>query len=99
MYKDNKSCISWAADGKTTTEHIGVRYHVCRDILENREVELKYCPMIETMADTITKLLCLNRLETIKEILPTAATALGNVTQEVQKSENGKQGHFVEVGC
>ena len=37
------------------TKHIDIRYHYIREAVQNKEIELKYCPSEEMIADTLTK--------------------------------------------
>jgi len=37
------------------TKHIDIKYHHLRELVENQEILLKYCPSEDMMADILTK--------------------------------------------
>lgn len=55
--EDNQSCISLAREFKMNprTKHIEVKYHHVREMIQNKEVFLEYCPTSEMVADIMTK--------------------------------------------
>ena len=57
MNEDNQGCISLATNSMTTgkTKHIDIRLHFLRDLVQNRSIELKWCPTDYMLADALTK--------------------------------------------
>ncbi len=58
VYQDNTSTITMAEKGRSTsdrTRHIHVRYFFIKDRIDNGELELKYLPTKEMIADILTK--------------------------------------------
>ena len=57
VFEDNQSCIKVAKAQALTLrmKHIAVRYHYFRSMVENRKVEIEYCPTMEMVADMLTK--------------------------------------------
>lgn len=62
VYEDNQAYICWAADHEKR-KHIYTVSHMCREVCDNGEIVLKYCPSTEMMADNLTKPLNLNKLK------------------------------------
>lgn len=40
------------------TKHVDIKFHHVREVVRNKEIELKYCPTNEMVADILTKNLC-----------------------------------------
>jgi len=58
LYQDNKSTMATIKKGKHTgrnTKHVNVRYFFLKDRVEQGEVELKYLPTDDMIADGLTK--------------------------------------------
>ena len=59
IYQDNKSAILLEKNGKMSsskrTKHINIRYYFIQDRWAKGEVEIKYCPTDEMIADFFTK--------------------------------------------
>ena len=57
IYEDNQSAISMARNPQFhgRTKHIGIKYHYIREEVNNRRVELNYCPTEDMIADVLTK--------------------------------------------
>ncbi len=59
IYQDNKSAILLEKNGKMSstkcTKHINVRYFFIKDRYDNKEIDIKYCPTDELIADFFTK--------------------------------------------
>ena len=53
--EDNQSCIAWTEVEGKRSKHVHVRYHIAYEAARNGEVELKYCPTSEMVADALTK--------------------------------------------
>ena len=59
IYQDNKSAILLEKNGKMSsskrTKHINIRYYFIQDRWSKGEVDIKYCPTDEMIADFFTK--------------------------------------------
>lgn len=57
VFTDNQSCIKIVPDHKFSnrTKHIDTRFHHIKDLVEKSEVELKFFPTNENIADMFTK--------------------------------------------
>ena len=58
IYQDNKSTIMMAENGKgqfKRTKHIANRYFWVKQFIDSGEVELKYIPTLQMIADLLTK--------------------------------------------
>ena len=59
VFQDNKSTIILEKEGKTSsskrTKHIKVRYFFIKDMMEQGEMEIKYCPTEQMWSNVLTK--------------------------------------------
>jgi hypothetical protein len=58
IYQDNKSTIAMIQKGKDTstrTRHINIRYYFVKERVEKGDIEFKYVPTDEMLADILTK--------------------------------------------
>ena len=59
IYQDNKSAILLEKNGRGSSSkrmrHINIRYFFIRDRVQSDEVDIKYCPTEEMVADYFTK--------------------------------------------
>jgi histone deacetylase 1/2 len=59
IYQDNKSSITLEKNGRTSsskrTKHIKIRYFFIKDMIAQREVEVRHCPTEEMWSDILTK--------------------------------------------
>lgn len=58
VYEDNKSTITLAKDGLTSTnrtKHMNVRYFYIKELIDNGKVKLEYLPTSQQLADLLTK--------------------------------------------
>lgn len=57
IFEDNQSCIKVAEEprGHKRMKHIDVKYNFIREAVANKEVELKYIPTNDQVADIMTK--------------------------------------------
>lgn len=57
IYEDNQACIALSKNPQDhkRTKHIQVKYHVLRDYVINKVINLIYCPTVEQYADIFTK--------------------------------------------
>lgn len=63
LYNDNQSALKLTVNPifHKRTKHIDIRYHFCRDCVNNNIVNVKYLPSAEMPADLLTKSLCSNK--------------------------------------
>ena len=57
IFEDNQACIAITKNSlvNTRSKQIDIKYHLNREKMENEEVDLKYCPKAEMIADVLTK--------------------------------------------
>ena len=69
LHVDNQGAMDLASNGSTNrrTKHIDVRYHFCRQSIQDKLVSLKYCPTKDMAADVFTK--ALGRVK-IEDLVP-----------------------------
>jgi hypothetical protein len=60
---DNQGCIALAKNPThhSRTKHIDIQHHFIHEKLESGEIELKYCPIQNMVADVLTKALAKER--------------------------------------
>ena len=70
MY-DNQGSMDIAKNptNRDRSKHIDVQHYFIREKIENKLVELKYCPMQYQIVDILTNALTRNRHETLSEIM------------------------------
>jgi hypothetical protein len=71
LFIDNQSAIAIARNPEfhVHTKHIEVRHHYVREKLENRIIELQYCPTADQTTDILTKALAsVKHLKFIKNL-------------------------------
>lgn len=59
VHQDNLGAIAWTKDvqGLRNVKHIGIKYYVVRDAVENDEVEVRFISTSDNRADSLTKTL------------------------------------------
>ena len=59
VYRDNTSAMKMEINGKTSsgkrTRHLEIKYFYITDLIERKEIEVKYCPTDSMVADYMTK--------------------------------------------
>jgi hypothetical protein len=57
VFEDNQGCISISKNRRTDkrTKHIDLRFHFCRDQVEQGTISVEYCPTEAMIADGLTK--------------------------------------------
>ena len=59
LYQDNESAIKLERNGRRScgqkTRHIDIRYFYLKDLLDQRKIDIKYCPTEQMIADFLTK--------------------------------------------
>ena len=70
IFEDNQSAICMARNPQFhgRTKHIGIKYHFIREQVSNGDVELKYCPTEEMIADMLTKGLSQVKFKKFREL-------------------------------
>jgi hypothetical protein len=63
IFEDNQGCkaIAEGSSDHERTKHIDIRYHATRELVENKTIEIIYCPTQDMIADILTKSLTLER--------------------------------------
>ena len=72
IFEDNQGTIALAQNPgmiRQRSKHIDIRYHFIRLAVNNGEVELKYCPTANMIADVMTKPATRFKLESFKNFL------------------------------
>ena len=59
IHADNQGCIALSRNpvSHSRAKHIDIRHHFIRERVENKEVDLKFCPTKNMVADILTKAL------------------------------------------
>jgi hypothetical protein len=59
IYRDNTSAMKMEVKGKSSsgkrTRHLEIKYFYATDLIERKEIEVKYCPTDSMIADYMTK--------------------------------------------
>jgi hypothetical protein len=57
LFEDNQAAMKIAENNMFSkrTKHIDIRYHFIRELIQNNQVILKYCPTEDMLADALTK--------------------------------------------
>ncbi len=68
IYEDNQSaiCLSKNPQSHGRSKHIEIKYHFIREQVGKRNIELKYCPSSDMVADMLTKGLGKEKLEKLR---------------------------------
>jgi Reverse transcriptase (RNA-dependent DNA polymerase)/Integrase core domain/gag-polypeptide of LTR copia-type len=70
VFMDSQSCMKMVTNEKFSnrTKHIAVRYQFAKNHVHNNEIELKYVPTDENIADMLTKPLAGTKIRTLREL-------------------------------
>lgn len=57
LYEDNQSCIKMSSNEKFSarSKHINIKYHFLKDLINEKFIEMVYCPTDLMLADLLTK--------------------------------------------
>lgn len=71
VYEDNQSCIKLVESDRLErkTKHIETKFFFVRDLHQQQQINLQYCPSEEMLADLLTKPLHRVRLENLRKQL------------------------------
>ncbi len=71
IWEDNQSCIAMTKSVLCSSEsrHIRLDHHYIRQQVSNKEIELKYCPTSDMIADILTKALPKDQFLKLRNIL------------------------------
>ena len=71
IYEDNKSAMCIASNNITSSrsKHIDIKLHYVRELIENKAVNLEYCPSELNIADVFTKPLDRSKFVKFREML------------------------------
>ena len=69
IYEDNQSTIlAKIQQIHGRTKHIDIKYHFVRDLVEAGRIKVEYCASENMIADILTKGLCINRFEMLRQL-------------------------------
>lgn len=68
---DNKSVIAMTKNPvyHSRSKHIAIKHHFIREAVEADEIQLKYCPTYDQVADIFTKALPKDKSQYFREML------------------------------
>eukprot|EP00794_Sanderia_malayensis_P014955 gene14955-biopygen12465 len=71
LYEDNQGAIALSRNpnSHSRTKHIDIKYHYVRDVVDNKEIQLIYCPTEKMIADIMTKPLPRQRFEEMRSLI------------------------------
>lgn len=80
IFEDNRSCLDFAVldQQRKRSKHVDTRYHYTRELVTQKQIELRYCPTDEMLADVLTK--------------PLGSTKVRKFATEMGLTEDGLQG-------
>ena len=57
IFEDNQGTIALSMNpcSHSRTKHIDIKYHFIRDLISKKQIDIKYCPTKEMVADIFTK--------------------------------------------
>ncbi|MBW0463583.1 hypothetical protein O181_003298 [Austropuccinia psidii MF-1] len=100
IYNDNQGAISRAKNPiyHSRTKHIDVHYNSIRDLIENKEIDIKYLPTEELIADCLTKALDRNKQNKFIKLMGMIGclNSSANLALKVNKDINP---HLRSRGC
>lgn len=70
IFEDNQSCIKQLSQAKTIgkrSKHIDTKYHFVKDLFEQEQIDVTYCPSEDMLADILTKPLSRVKLEILRD--------------------------------
>ncbi|KMQ86360.1 reverse gag-pol polyprotein [Lasius niger] len=69
IFADNQSCINYVINGKHSNrlKHIDTKHCFARDIYNKGQIEVRYCPTEDMIADMLTKPLGGVRIKKLRE--------------------------------
>lgn len=68
ILEDNTGAIKWETSEKRA-KHLDIKYHFVKDLVDSGEIDLKYCPTKDMLADIMTKSLPRPRFVNLKGLL------------------------------
>jgi hypothetical protein len=73
IYQDNKSTIQLADNGRPSigkrSRHLNIKYFFVTDLINRKQVSIKYCPIDEMVADYMTKPLTRNKFKQYRVLI------------------------------
>ena len=71
MFEDNQSaiCLAKNPSNHSRAKHVDIKYHFIREAIEKKEIELRYCPTDEMVADVLTKGIPRQKFEQLRTLM------------------------------
>ena len=71
IHEDNQGaiCLTKNTKAHSRAKHIDIKYHFIRENVQNKEIELKYCPTDKIVADILTKALPRQRFKDLRSLM------------------------------
>ena len=73
VYRDNTSATKMEINGKTSsgkrTRHLEIKYFYITDLIQRKEIEVKYCPTDSMVADYMTKPITGTKFKNLRKII------------------------------
>eukprot|EP00794_Sanderia_malayensis_P011707 gene11707-biopygen9383 len=71
LYEDNQGAIALSRNpnSHSRTKHIEIKYHYVRNVVDNKEIQLIYCPTEKMIADIMTKPLPRPKFEEMRSLI------------------------------
>ena len=68
IFEDNQGTIALSMNpcSHSRTKHIDIKYHFIRDLISKKQIDIKYCPTKEMVADIFTKGTCKATFEQLR---------------------------------
>ena len=95
IMEDNQGCIAISKNRRTDkrTKHIDLRFHFCRDQIEQGSVKVDYCPTENMISDSLTKPINAPKFKWCREAMGVRASKLRRGVE--YKLASLQYGHFL----
>jgi len=111
IMEDNQGCIAISKNRRTDkrTKHIDLRFHFCRDQIEQGSVKVDYCPTENMISDSLTKPINAPKFKWCREAMGVTASKLrggveynllaSNTDISYKRCADRPEGKATAVGC